>query len=61
MKTSELIKQLQQQQELYGDKEIKVRSHKTGLLYPVDYVTLWTKADEYHIGIEKGLSGKEKD
>ncbi|NDV78473.1 hypothetical protein [Dysgonomonas sp. 511] len=52
MKISELISQLQQQQELYGDNEVKIRSHRSGIRYKIDYVTYWTKEKEYHIGIE---------
>ncbi|MDL2303368.1 hypothetical protein LJC28_03125 [Dysgonomonas sp. OttesenSCG-928-D17] len=59
MRISELIEQLQQQQKLYGNYEIKVRSHKTGQVYPIDYVTLWTKTNEYYIGIDNKLSKKE--
>jgi hypothetical protein len=51
MKTSELIKLLQQQMELYGDNEVKVREHQSGTRYNVDYVTYWTKEKEFYIGI----------
>ncbi len=27
------------------------------VLYPVNYVTLWTKTVEYYIGIEKDIAG----
>jgi hypothetical protein len=59
MKISELIKLLQEQQSHYGDMEVKVRSHQTGEMYPVDYVTLWTKTKEYYIGIEKDIIRKK--
>lgn len=57
MKISELINQLQQQQNLYGDQEIKVRSHYSGARTNIDYITYWTKENEYHIGIEKNTNG----
>lgn len=52
MKISELIAELQKQQDLYGDHEIKVRTHHSGARYSIDYITYWTKEKEYHIGIE---------
>ena len=57
MKISELINQLQQQQNLDGDQEIKVRSHHSGVRSNIDYITYWTKEKEYHIGIEKDTIG----
>lgn len=60
MKISELIKQLQEQRDRYGDYEIKVRFHQSGSKHNIDYTTYWTKEKEYHIGIESYVS-REKD
>ncbi|EGK02549.1 hypothetical protein [Dysgonomonas gadei] len=55
MKISELITELQKQQDLCGDYEIKVRTHHSGVRYSIDYITYWTKEKEYHIGIERNV------
>jgi hypothetical protein len=51
MLISELIKLLEQQQNLYGDNEVKIRDHTSGIRHQVDYVTFWTKEKECQIGI----------
>lgn len=61
MKISELIKQLQEQQERYGDYEVKVRSHHSGAKYTIDYITYWTKGREYHIGIDSYMSREKEE
>ncbi|HML66117.1 MAG TPA: hypothetical protein PKC55_14895 [Dysgonomonas sp.] len=59
MKISELIKHLQEQQARYGDREVRVRFHYSGARHNIDYVTYWTKEEEYQIGIESFMP-KEK-
>ncbi|MFV0331377.1 MAG: hypothetical protein ACK5KL_16405 [Dysgonomonas sp.] len=52
MKISELIKLLQEQQERYGNNEVKIREHQSGIRYNIEYATYWSKEKEYHIGIK---------
>jgi hypothetical protein len=51
MRISDLIKQLQEQQERYGDNEVKIRDHQSGIRYNIEYTTYWNKEKEYYIGI----------
>ena len=60
MKISELIAELQKQQQKYGDYEIKVRCHNSGIRYNLEYATYWSKEMEYHIGIKTEPVGKKK-
>ncbi|MDH6310020.1 hypothetical protein M2451_002910 [Dysgonomonas sp. PFB1-18] len=53
MKVSEIIELLQDQKERYGDNEVKVRDHYSGICYNIEYVTYWSKEKEYHIGIRQ--------
>lgn len=39
MLISELIKLLEQQQNLYWDNEVKIRDHHSNIKYSIDYVT----------------------
>lgn len=60
MKISELVEQLQQQQKLYGDNEVKIRDHQSGIRYNIEYTTYWNKEKEYHIGIRTGAIRDKK-